>query len=156
MSQSVLAKVGINALVDEATGYQEVRDPDALREMLKAYVAEDFLVWQSGFPQKYYQELCRLHGCEFDPESMGEQENLNAFTQRYVYGFLISAGADESVDTETVRQQLLADENGDSILVSHVIKLVTVMTLSQNLGDFEKKFHRVFKIAKETDAVSVQ
>lgn len=156
MSQAALAKVGINALVDEATGYQEVRDPDALREMLKAYVAEDFLVWQSGFPQKYYQELCRLHGCEFDPESMGEQGNLNAFTQRYVYGFLISAGADESVDTETVRQQLLADENGDSILVSHVIKMVTLMTLSQNLGDFEKKFNHVFKVAKETDAVSVQ
>ena len=31
----ILAKVGINALIDEATGYQEVRKPDALVEIAK-------------------------------------------------------------------------------------------------------------------------
>lgn len=49
MSQSILAKVGINALVDEATGYQNVRDTNALSELLKLYVAEDLLRRESGF-----------------------------------------------------------------------------------------------------------
>lgn len=147
-SQSVLAKVGINALVDEATGYQKVRDPEALREMLKAYVAEDFLEWQSGFPVKYYQELCRLHGCQYDPSTIGELAHLGEFTNKYVYDFLalplivdIDGG-----DAEAVRQRLTHNSEQANGLVDHVIKMVTIMTLSNDLNDFEKYFKRVFNV----------
>lgn len=34
------AKVGLNALIDEATGYQKDRKPDALRKMAKEYQKE--------------------------------------------------------------------------------------------------------------------
>lgn len=35
-----LAKVGINALIDEATGYQEARPKDELKQMLGGYVTK--------------------------------------------------------------------------------------------------------------------
>ena len=35
-SQLDLAKIGLNALVDEATGYQEIRPKDGLRKQLDA------------------------------------------------------------------------------------------------------------------------
>ena len=38
------AKVGIIALVDEATGYQAVRDHDALRQILDKYLAESMRI----------------------------------------------------------------------------------------------------------------
>lgn len=149
-SQSALAKVGINALVDEATGYQTVRDPDALREMLKAYVAEDFLDWRSGFPTKYYQELCRLHGCQYDPAMIDELAHLGEFTDKYVYGFLAAplAVGLNSDDAGVMRQRLTGTGEQSLGLVDHVIKMVTIMTLSTDLKDFTKNFNRVFKIVE--------
>ena len=42
------AKLGIVALVDEATGYQEVRDRKALQAILDAYIAKEFAAWAKG------------------------------------------------------------------------------------------------------------
>jgi len=56
-----LAKVGITALIDEATGFQYDREKDELQKLLSKYIAEDFLKWQSRFPRKYYQEVFRLY-----------------------------------------------------------------------------------------------
>ena len=55
-----LAKVGIIALIDEATGYQHEREQDELQKILKAYIAEELLPWQKRFPDVFYQELFRL------------------------------------------------------------------------------------------------
>ena len=40
-----LSKVGITALVDEATGYQEVRERDELQKILAAYISEELLLF---------------------------------------------------------------------------------------------------------------
>ena len=47
---SALAKVGIDALVDEITGYQQERERDELQEVLKKYINEEFLEWTKCFP----------------------------------------------------------------------------------------------------------
>ena len=36
------ARVGIIALIDEATGYQHEREQDELQKLLKAYIAEEY------------------------------------------------------------------------------------------------------------------
>lgn len=56
------AKVGLIALIDEATGYQHEREQDELQKLLKAYIAEELLPWQKRFPDVFYQELFRLNG----------------------------------------------------------------------------------------------
>jgi len=38
----ILAKVSLDALIDEATGYEKVRK-ETLQELLKKYVSEDVL-----------------------------------------------------------------------------------------------------------------
>ncbi|MEM9506763.1 MAG: P63C domain-containing protein, partial [Cyanobacteria bacterium P01_E01_bin.35] len=83
-----LAKVGITALIHEATGYQYERENDALQKILKAYIAEDFLKWQARFPRKYYQELYRLYGWDYNPLSMKHPKYLGRFTNEYVYEYL--------------------------------------------------------------------
>ena len=45
-----LAKVGIVALVDEATGYQYDREHDELQKILKAYISEELLPWKKSLP----------------------------------------------------------------------------------------------------------
>ena len=55
------AKVGIVALVDEATGYQRDRSHDALRLLLSKYIAEGLQKWLKTFPDAFFAELDRLY-----------------------------------------------------------------------------------------------
>ena len=60
-----LAHVGIIALVDEATGFQDARARDALAKILEAFVAKELRRWVKTFPVDYFKELCRLRTCRF-------------------------------------------------------------------------------------------
>jgi hypothetical protein len=60
--------VGINALVDEATGYQEVRDKTALQKILEKYVKDEWAKWTRRFPHEFYKHLFRLKNAGFSPE----------------------------------------------------------------------------------------
>lgn len=44
-----LAKVGIIALVDEATGYQEIRPKDALQAYLDKIISKELSAWAKNF-----------------------------------------------------------------------------------------------------------
>lgn len=44
-----LAHVGIVGLIDEATGYQEVRDKLALQAILDAYLRKELVAWAKRF-----------------------------------------------------------------------------------------------------------
>lgn len=62
-----LARVAIQALVDEATGYQEVRRKDDLQKILAAYIAPSLLPWTRRFPMDFYEEMFRLWDWKWDP-----------------------------------------------------------------------------------------
>jgi hypothetical protein len=47
------ARVGIIALVDEATGYQADRARDALAKILQAFVAKELREWVKRFPGEF-------------------------------------------------------------------------------------------------------
>lgn len=59
---SSCAKIGLIALIDEATGYQYERDQDALQLKLKAFIAEELRAWEKTFPDELWQEFGRLTG----------------------------------------------------------------------------------------------
>lgn len=54
------AKVGLDALIDEATGYQYDRDRDALQVKLRAYIADELREWERTFPDELWEEFGRL------------------------------------------------------------------------------------------------
>jgi hypothetical protein len=56
------AKVGLDALVDEATGYQYDRPVDALQVKLKAYLEDEMRKWEKTFPDELWVEFGRLTG----------------------------------------------------------------------------------------------
>lgn len=56
------AKIGLIALIDEATGYQFVREDDALRVKLKAFIADELRAWEKTFPDELWEEFGRLTG----------------------------------------------------------------------------------------------
>src|SRR4029077_17306171 len=61
-----VAKVGIIALVDEATGYQDIRHREALQAILDRYLRREFAAWAKRFPDEFYKELFRLRGWKWE------------------------------------------------------------------------------------------
>src|SRR5687768_1022698 len=51
------ARVGIVALVDEATGFQEDRAREELQKILELYVNEAFRPWVERFPAPFFREI---------------------------------------------------------------------------------------------------
>ena len=57
-----LTRTGLDALVDEATGYQYERAEDALQVKLRAFIAEELRAWEKTFPDELWEEFGRLTG----------------------------------------------------------------------------------------------
>ena len=57
-----LGLLGIIGLVDEATGYQEIRARKALATILEKFIAEELQPWTKTFPFEFYQQIARLKG----------------------------------------------------------------------------------------------
>ena len=54
------AKVGLIALIDEATGYQDEREANALQIKLRAFIADELREWEKTFPDELWDEFGRL------------------------------------------------------------------------------------------------
>jgi hypothetical protein len=61
-----LARIGIIALVDEATGFQNERARRALAQVLETFVTEELAKWEKTFSDEFYKEMFRLRG--WDPK----------------------------------------------------------------------------------------
>ena len=57
---SSCAKVGLIALIDEATGYQYERAEDALEVKLRAFISDELRAWEKTFPDELWEEFGRL------------------------------------------------------------------------------------------------
>ena len=55
-----LVRTGLDALVDEATGYQYERAEDALQVKLRAFIVEELRAWEKTFPDELWEEFGRL------------------------------------------------------------------------------------------------
>jgi hypothetical protein len=149
-----LAKVGITALIDEATGYQYDREKDALQTLLSRYIAEEFLPWTSRFPREYYQEIFRLYGWPYDPTSLKRSPYVGKFTNDYVYKQMSPEVLEELRKRNPVTEsgkrkrkhhQYFTLDIGVPHLDRHLTKLITVMQLSDSIDEFKENFNRAFK-----------
>ena len=148
-----LAKIGIVALIDEATGAQDERERNELSFLLRKYISEDFLKWQTRFPKKFYQELFRLFNWEYNPQSLRRPQYVGKFTNQYVYKQL-PEGVLEEMRKKTPKNekgfrkkkfwQSLTPDIGITHLELHLTKLITIMELSSDIKDFNEKFNKLF------------
>jgi hypothetical protein len=152
-----LSKIGIVALVDEATGYQTDRDREELQKLLAAYISEELLPWTKRFPDEFYKEMFRLRGWEY-PKPAGKRPSIvGIYTNKYVYDLLPPGVKEElqqknPVDSTGRRKwkhhQLLSQEIGNTHLEKHLIKVITLMQAADTWKEFQKKFNRVFNIVE--------
>lgn len=140
-----LAHVGIIALVDEATGYQDARARDALAKILEAFVAKELRRWVKTFPIEYYKEMCRLRTVPFPGGSFKLPSYFGHLTNDLVYARLAPGVlAELRQKNPTVRPgrrkhkhfQWLTDDIGDPRLRQHLWSVITLMRASDNWDQF--------------------
>jgi hypothetical protein len=146
--------VGITALVDEATGYQEERDKQELQRILAAYIAKELLPWTKRFPDEFYENLFRLRGWQYRPLSVRRPLLVGKLTAQLVYEKLPPGVLDElrrvnPVDEETRRRkhkhhQFLTDDIGNPHLQKQLVAVTTLMKVSANWREFKRNFARAF------------
>lgn len=83
--QHGFATVGIIALIDEATGYQEIRDRHALEKILDRFIGKELAQWAKRFPDEFYRQMSRLKGLDYNPESSKRPMILAQVTVDIVY-----------------------------------------------------------------------
>lgn len=147
------ATVGIIALIDEATGYQEERDRDELQKMLAAYVNPEFLPWTQRFPPEFYEQMFRLWGWQYSPPSLKRPRLVGKLTSQLVYEKLPKGlldelrrknPADETGRRKRKHHQFLTNDIGNPHLEKHLAVVITLMRISPNWRVFMTHFERAF------------
>lgn len=80
-----VAKVGIIALIDEATGYQEVRRKDALQEYLDKILSKELAAWAKKFPDEFYKNIYALRGWQWQGMTVNRYSVVAHYTNDLVY-----------------------------------------------------------------------
>lgn len=150
-----LARVGIIALVDEATGYQKIRAKNALAEILEKMVAKELQPWVKTFPSAYYEELFRIYGLDYPPEKANYRPSfIGTITNNVIYSrlapMLLEELKKESSKSEKKARlhQFLTNDVGHPKLREHLASIVTLLKLSSNYEEFVvlvDKVHPKFK-----------
>jgi len=150
------AAVGIAALIDEATGYQDVRARDALAKILETYVAKEIQPWISTFPPDFYKELCRLKHLPYTgslkkPQYFGHLTN-NIVYKRLAPGVLAELRKKNPVTEKgrrkTVHHRWLTPQAGHPKLQHHLGKATGLMLISSDWESFETLLNKHMPVYK--------
>ena len=145
-----LAKVGVTALVDEATGYQYERERIELQKIFKAYINEELLKWQKMFPDDFYMEIFRLNNWSYDVKSIKKRPSVvGRWTNELIYKRLPKGVLDE-LKRNTPKSkngnytarffQSLTPDIGHPDLNAQIYKTLGLMRISRDWKDFKQKF----------------
>jgi hypothetical protein len=148
-----LAKVGITALVDEATGYQEVRNKEALRALLDAFLQKEFAAWAKRFPDDFYKEMFRLRGLAWNKLSVKRPQYIGILTNDVVYERLAPGileelqgrnPRDEKGRRRTAHHQWLTEDIGHPALAQHLHAVIGLMRASTTWKQFHDMLDKAF------------
>ena len=148
-----LSKVGITALIDEATGYQVDREKDELQKILAAYISEELQPWTKRFPNEFYQQIYRLKGWAYNASTQKRTQLLGKITNNIVYELLPDGVLDELRNQNPLtdkghrvhrHHQFLTIDIGNPNLEKHLSQLIVLMRVSRDWQEFEDQVVKAF------------
>jgi len=140
-----LAHVGIVALVDEATGYQDARSRDALAKILESFIDKELQPWTKTFPEAFYKEIFRLRGWSYKALAEGQKPQrpsvLGKYTIDLIYERLAPGVYEElkRINPKTVKgnrkthhHRWFTQELGHPKLAAHIEAITALARISPN------------------------
>jgi hypothetical protein len=151
-----LAKIGIIALVDEATGFQYDRPRRDLEEQLKKFLSESLRRWVRTFPADYFKHLCRLRNVELRegenlPQYFGHLTN-NLVYRRLAPGLLkkLKERREERGKPSNKLHSWLSEDVGFRGVLVHLGTVVGLMKIHTDYKKFERQLDEIAPIYGET------
>ena len=147
-----LARVGIIALVDEATGYQRIREERALATILEKFLDQELQPWTRTFPFAFYGEIFRLKGWG-SADGVRRPSVIGHYTNDFVYdriapGVLAELRTRNPVLPQGWRKnrhhQWFTPEFGHPSLKAHLEAVTALMRASSNWDSFKRNLNRAY------------
>ncbi len=146
-----MAVVGIVALVDEATGYQNVRARQALEKILEKFLKDELGKWAKRFPDEFYKEMFTLKDWNYDPSTVKRPSVIGTYTNDIVYQRLAPGVLDE-IRARTPRDEKgrakqhyhrwLTEEVGHPRLQEHIAAVIALMKAASTWRQFISMLNR--------------
>jgi hypothetical protein len=154
-----LAHTGIIALVDEATGYQDIRARDALAKIFTEFLAEERRKWTQTFPLEFYREIFRLRGWDWKPWTTKRPQVIALWTNDFVYDRLAPGLTDELNRLNPITSpgqrsakntQWFNEERGHPKLKEHISGVSALLRAADNWNSFKSALNRAYPKFNET------
>lgn len=142
------AKVGVIALVDEATGYQIHRRANELQYKIQYFFKEDYRDWEKTFPDELWYEFGRLTewkgSLKLRPKYWGKLVN------ELIYDKLDKDVAEYLREHKPVKKtgikyfQWLNEEHGVKELMNHLWQVIGIATTCRTMEELKEKVNGKF------------
>lgn len=148
-----LARVGIVALVDAATGYEEQRAKDELAKILEHYIAAELMPWVKMFPDEFFRQIYRLQGWAYKPGSAKRTPQVGKLINQYIYDQLPPGVKEELCRRNPVLEsgyrrykhhQFLTPDTGHPHLDKQISVVMTLMRIAADKEEFVQLFGKAF------------
>ncbi|MBW3599112.1 MAG: P63C domain-containing protein [Planctomycetes bacterium] len=149
-----LARVGIIALVDEATGYERDKTSDELAKILEAYISAELLPWTRKFPPEFFELVYKLYGWKYKRGSAKRPQCVGHFINKYIYKQLpdgvlpklreLNPPNEKGRRPHKLFQHLTVD-TGNVHLDKQIISTMTIMRISDSKSEFDDLFAKASK-----------
>ena len=153
-----LATVGIIALVDEATGYQDVRAKRALATILENFIAKELKPWTKTFPYEFYELIYKLKGW-VGPDGHKRSPLIGHYTNDIVYDRLAPGVLNDlrrinptlpAGYRKNRHHQWFTPDFGHPKLKEHLIGVMALMRAAPNWTAFKRSLQRAYPKLNET------
>jgi hypothetical protein len=142
------AKVGIIALIDEATGYTAYKKKQEYQLKLQAFIADDIQEWALMFPDEFWFELARLEGVHYSPRS--RPLRWGKYVMMFVYD-AVDGDVGKELRKKNPDPHFLKNHHqwlkkfGREKVHDQITRVITIMKLCNDMSEFRNKFSKLFK-----------
>lgn len=148
-----LAQVGIIAMVDEATSYQEIRDRKALNKILDKYLLAEQAKWAKRFPDDFYKGIFKLRVWPWQGMKVNRPQVVGRYTNDIVWD-RIAPGVRTELETlnpktedgarRSKHHQWLTPDIGHPALQKHLAGVMALMRAAPNWDAFKRMLQRAY------------
>lgn len=148
-----ISKVGVTALIDEATGFQRDRDRDALRKLLDKYLRKEHAKWAKRFPDEFYSEIFRLKHWQWKGMSINRPSIVGTYTRDIVYARIAPAilhelerlnPKTEDGHRKVKHHQWMTEDVGHPALNNHLQGVLAILRASTTWRGFNQLLKRAY------------
>lgn len=156
---AALTRVGLIALIDEATGYQTKRESDELQQILTAYLLPEHRPWLQTIPEEFTKEIYRVYGWKRSANNRGPRyagklirQLIYAQMPKPVLPALDAINpSNQKYQRKHRHHQFLTKEQGLDHFRTLIITVMTLLRVSKNKSEFKRHWVAYFHGQRELD-----